>query len=94
MQNMLKVNKRSTRRPGRFPGIAGNAGNHRNNRKIHKSDQTFNQTKRDINELCLGKISLQKTVRMKLSVDSVFSNVFMIKNENLEMLEFNRKLSE
>ena len=91
---MLKVNKRSARRPGRFPGIARNAGNHRNNRKIHKSDQTFNETKRDINELCLGKISLQKTVRMKLSVDSVFSNVFMIKNENLEMLEFNRKLSE
>ena len=87
-------NKRSTRRPGWFPGIAGNAGNHRNNRKIHKSDQTFNETKIDINELCLGKISLEKTVRMKLSVDSVFSNVFMIKNENLEMLEFNRKLSE
>ena len=91
---MLKVNKRSARQPGRFPGIAGNAGNHRNNRKIHKSDQTFNETKRDINELCLGKISLQKTVRMKLSVDSVFSNVFMVKNKNLEMLEFNRKLSE
>ena len=78
---MLKVNKRSTRQPGRFPGIAENAGNHRNNRKIHKSDQTFNQTKRDINELCLGKISLQKTVRMKLSVDSVFSNVFMVKRK-------------
>ena len=72
---MLKVNKRSTRRPGRFPEIAENAGNHRNNRKIHKSDQTFNQTKRDINELCLGKISLQKTVRMKLSVVSGFSNM-------------------
>ena len=60
-------------RPGRFPRIAGNHGN---NRKIHKSDQTLNQTKRDINKLCLGKISLQKTVRMKLSVDSGFSNVF------------------
>ena len=62
--------------PGRFPGIAGNAGNQGNNRKFHKSDQTLNHTKRDINKLCLGKISLQKTVRMKLSVDSGFSNVF------------------
>ena len=40
------------------------------------SDQTLNQTKTDINKLCLGKISLQKTVRMKLSVDFGFSNVF------------------
>ena len=62
--------------PGRFPGIAGNAGNHGNNRKIHESDQTLNQTKRDINKLCLRKILLQKTVRMKLFVDSGFSNVF------------------
>ena len=44
--------------------------------KSRKSDQTLNQTKRDINKLCLGKISLQKTVRMKLSVDSGFSIVF------------------
>ena len=62
--------------PGRFPGIAGNAGNHGNNSKF---DQTLNQTKRDINKLCLGKISLQKTLRMKLSVDSGFSNVFYCK---------------
>ena len=40
------------------------------------SDQTLNHTKRNINKLCLGKISLQKTVTMKLSVDSRFSNVF------------------
>ena len=67
--------------PGRLPGIAGNAGNHGNNRKIHESDQTLNQTKRDINKLCLGKISLQKTVRMKLFVDSGFSNVFYGKKQ-------------
>ena len=52
-----------------------NAGNHGNIRKFHKSDQTLYQTKRDINKLCLGKISLQKTVRMKLSVVSGFSNM-------------------
>ena len=69
--------------PGRFSGIAGNSGNHGNNRKIHKSDQTLNQTKRDINKLCLGKISLQKTVRMKLSVDSGFCNVFYGKKQKL-----------
>ena len=57
-------------------GQVGNAGNHGNNGKFHKSDQTLSQTKRDINKLCLGKISLQKTVRMKLSVDFGFSNVF------------------
>ena len=61
--------------PGQFARIAGNAGNHGYNRKFHKSDQTLNQTKRDINKLCLGKISLQKTVRMKLSVVSGFSNM-------------------
>ena len=43
-------------RPVRFPGIAGNAGNHGNNRKFHKSDQTLNQTKGDIDKLRLGKI--------------------------------------
>ena len=78
--------------PGRFAGIAGNAGNHGNTRKFHESDQALYQIKREINKLCLGKISLQKTVRMKLSVDSGFSNVFYCKNENLEMPEFNRKL--
>ena len=62
--------------PGQFPNIAGNTGNHRNNRKIHNSDQKLNQTKRDTNKLCLGKISLQKTLRIKLSVDSGFWSVF------------------
>ena len=57
--------------PGRFLGIAGNAGNHENSGKFHKSDQTLNQTKREFNKLCLGK-----TVRIKFSVDSAFSNMF------------------
>ena len=58
------------KRPGRFPGIAGNAGNHGNDGKFHKSHQILNHTKRNINKLCLGKISRQKTVRIKLSGDS------------------------
>ena len=60
--------------PGRFPGIAINAGNHGNDRKFHKSHQILNQTKRYINKLCLGKISRYKTVGIKFSVDSGFSN--------------------
>ena len=62
------------RRPGRFTGNAGNAGNHRKDGKCHKSDQILNQTKRNINKLCLGKISLQKTLRIKFSLDSGFSS--------------------
>ena len=34
----------------------------------------LNQTKRCIDKLCLGKISRYKTVRIKFSVESGFSN--------------------
>ena len=61
--------------PGRFPGIAGNAGKHKNDGKFHKSHQICNQTQRNINELCLGKNSHHKTVKIKFSVDSGFSNM-------------------
>ena len=84
-----KTEKDRKKRPGWFPG---NAGNHENTRKFHESDQTLYQTKRDINKLCLGKISRRKRVRIKLSVDSGFSNVFCGKNQNPEMPEINRKL--
>ena len=62
------------KRPDRFPGITWNAGNHANDGKLHKSHQKRNKTKRYINKLCLGKISLYKTVRIKFSMDSGFSN--------------------
>ena len=58
-------------RPGRFPGNAGNRGN---DGKFHKSHQILKQTKRCINKSCLGKISRYKTVRIKFSVESGFSN--------------------
>ena len=64
-------------RPGRFPGIAGNAGNNGKDGKFHKSDQILDQTKRN-NKLCLGKISLRKTLRIKFSVDSGFFCRFLI----------------
>ena len=57
--------------PGRFPGIAGNTGNHG---KFHKNDQMLNQTKRNTNKLCLRNISRNETVKPKFSVDSGFSN--------------------
>ena len=59
--------------PGRFPGIAGNARNHRNDGKFHESHKILNQIQRNINKLCLGKILRQKAVRIKFSVDSAFS---------------------
>ena len=64
--------------PGRFPGIAGNSENNGKDGKFHKNDQIFDQTKRNINKLCLGKISLRKTLRIKFSVDSGFFCRFLI----------------
>ena len=32
-----------SKRPGRFPGIAGNARNHNNDGKFHKSHKILNQ---------------------------------------------------
>ena len=53
-------------------------------RKMYKSVQTLNQTTRDINKLCLGKISFQKTVRLKFSLDSEFLNVLYGKKRKPE----------
>ena len=51
--------------------------------KFYKSDEILNQTKRNINKLCLGKISLQKTVRIKFFIDSGFSNELCRKQQKL-----------
>ena len=59
-------------RSGQFPGIGGNPRNNGKDGKFHKSDQILDQTKRNINKLCLGKISLRKTLRIKFPVDSGF----------------------
>ena len=72
LANLNKISKSEW--PGRLPGIAGNAGNHGNDGKFHKSHQILNQTKRNINKSCLGKNLRHKTVRIKFSVDSGFSN--------------------
>ena len=68
--------------PDQFPGIAGNAGNHGNDGNFHKRHQILSQTKRNINKLCLRKISRYKTVITKFSVDSGFSNELYGKKRN------------
>ena len=55
-RHLQQLIRRRFVRPGRFPGIAGKAGNHGNNRKYHKSDQTLSQTKGGVDKLRLGKI--------------------------------------
>ena len=57
----------------RATSISWNRRKLRKDGKFHKSDQILNQTKTNV-KLCLGKISLQKTLRIKFSVDSGFSN--------------------
>ena len=63
---------------GRFSGIAGNA------EKFHKNRQILNQTKRNINKSCLGKISRQKTVRINFPLIPSSRICSIVKNENPE----------
>ena len=82
-------------RPGRFPGIAGNAGNHGNDGKFHESHKILNQIWRNINKLCLGKISRQKDIyKNKILWFPGFWICSMAKNKNLKMPKINRKLSK
>ena len=53
-------------RPGRIPRIAGNVGNRRIGGKFHKSHQILNQIQINMNKLCLGKISRQKSSKNKI----------------------------
>ena len=77
-----------------IPRIAGNTKNHGNDGEYHKSYQILNQIKRNINKLRLGKITLQKAIGIKFSVDSTFSNIFYGKKRKPENAEINRKLSK
>ena len=58
-----------------FSMNARNAGSHRMDRKFHKSQQILNQIKRNINKLCLGKISCQKAVRINFTWICIFANI-------------------
>ena len=78
--------------PGRFPESPETPEITQILENFMKVTKHFTKLKETLTNYCLGKISLKKTVRMKLSVDSWFLNVFYRKNENLEMPEFNRKL--
>ena len=59
--------------------VIRNAGNRGNDGKFHKSDQILNQTKRNINKLCLGNISLQKTIITKFTWIPGFQISTMVK---------------
>ena len=61
-----------------FFRIVGNVGNNGKDGKLHKSGQILDQTTRNINKLCLGKIPIRKTLRIKFSVDSGFFCRFLI----------------
>ena len=50
--------------PGRFPGITGNAGNHREHGKLHKSNQILRQSKR--NNIMFGKNLTSKNTKKKI----------------------------
>ena len=77
-----------------FPGITGNTGNPKNDRKIPKSDQTLNQTTRDINKFCLGEILLQKLVRIKFYLETKFLNVLYGKKKQKPGNTGNQQLSK
>ena len=63
--------------PGRFPGIAGNAGNHGKFVEFNGIQQ-ITKLKKNINKLimlCWGRFSRPKTIRLKFSVFFEFSNM-------------------
>ena len=60
-----------------------------------KVTKQLTKLKETLTNYVWDKSLLQKTIRMKLSIDSGFSNVFyMVKNENPEMPEIDRKTSK
>ena len=90
----MLLGKAKLNRPGRFPGIVGNAGNHGNDRKYHKSHQMLNQTKRNINELCSEKNLTSRHSKNKIFRGFRFSNMLYDKKENPEKPRINRKLAK
>ena len=54
----------SNKGAGQLTGVAGKAGNRWNDRKFCESYQLLNRTKRNINRLCLTKVSCHKVVRI------------------------------
>ena len=61
-------------RPGRFPGIPDTPELTEMTKNFRKVTKYLTKLKKNINKLCLVKISRHKTVRIKFSVDSGFSN--------------------
>ena len=66
--------------PGNWPGIDGNVGNHGIENFI-KVTKHLTKLKETLTNYVYEKSHFKKTVRMKLSVDSRFSNVFYGKKQ-------------
>ena len=81
-------------RPGRFPGIAGNAGTHENDGKFHKSYQILNQTEKTLINYVWEKSHVIKQQEQNIPWISDLRMSSMVKNENPETPEINRKLSK
>ena len=64
------------------------------NRKFHKNDQILNQTKRNINSVCFGKISVKKRLEQNFPLIPRFRIGSMVKSENPETPGINRKPSK
>ena len=84
----MMLGKAKLNRLGRFPG------NYGNDRKYHKSQQVLNQTKRNINELCLEKNLTSRHSKNKIFRGFRFSNMLYDKKENPEKPRINRKLAK
>ena len=55
-----------------FPKLQKTQENHGKDREFRKSDQILHRTKRNVNKLCLEKVSVQKTIITNFSIDSRF----------------------
>ena len=80
--------------PGRFPGIAGNAGNHRNDGKIHKSTKYLTKLKETLINYVWKKSYVIKQQEQNFPWIPGFRMSSMVKNENPETPKINRKLSK
>ena len=75
LKSFAVPSQKSNKGPRQFTRIAGNAGNHGKDGKFHESHQILNQTKGNTNRLCLRKVSRQKVVRIKFSMNFACSNM-------------------
>ena len=79
-------------RSGRFTGIPETPELTEMTESFTKVTKYLTKLKKNINKLCLGKISRHKTIRKNFLWIPGFRMSSMVKNENPETPEINRKL--